>query len=234
MTCEAYKTTFRRYTEGILAQQALEDLQQHIKTCSACQAADREFSHMQEILKDSLNPSNTGKQKVSQAITNLKIQPQKSVPSRTALAPFLRYGAAAAVFLVIGLYIGSRQSPNPVSQQKPLTIAVSQLQGDVLVRHAWENGWKKMTHEESIYKGDAFLSLHQASLVLSLDKDKNNTVSLNENSSLDLLEHNGETEFGITYGTVKAKLDGDHDPFFISTPQGRFEALGTEFIVRVR
>ena len=232
MTCETYKTTFKRYTEGILAQQALEELQQHIKTCSACQTAYREFSHMQEILEDSLNPSDTCKQKISQAITGLQIQPQKQVPSRTALASFLKYGAAAAVFLVIGLYIGSQQSPNPISQQKPLNITVSQLEGDVLVRHAWENGWKTMTPEESIYTGDAFLSLHQASLILSLAK--NNTVSLNENSSLNLLEYNGQTEFGITYGTVKAKLDGPHDPFFISTPQGRFEALGTEFIVRVR
>jgi hypothetical protein len=232
MICETYKTTFKRYSEGILAQQALDDLQQHIKTCSACKAAYWEFSHMQEILEDSLNPSNTCKQKISQAITNLKIQPQKPVPSRMALAPFLRYGAAAAVFLVIGLYIGSRQSPNPISQQKPLTIAVSKLQGDVLVRHTWENGWNKMIPEEPVYEGDRFLSLHRAPVVLSLGK--HNTVSLNENSSLDLLEHNGKTEFGITYGTVKAKLAGRHEPFFISTPQGRFEALGTEFIVRVR
>ncbi len=232
MTCEAYKTSFHRYMEGILEQQAQEDLQQHIETCSACKAAYKDLSHMQVTLQDSLNPSTTCKQKISQAITNLKIQPQKSVPSRMALAPFLRYGAAAAVFLAIGLFIGSRQSPNPISQQKPLNITVSQLQGDVLVRHTWENGWEKMTPEESIYEGDAFLSLHQASLALSLDK--NNTVSLNENSSLNLLEYNGQTEFGITYGTVKATLDGPHEPFFISTPQGRFEALGPEFIVRVR
>jgi len=232
MTCKAYKTTFNKYTEGILEPQALEDLQQHIQTCSACCVAYREFSHMQEILGDSLNPSNTCKQEISQAITNLEIQPQKSVPSRMALAPFLRYGAAAAIFLVIGLFIGSQQSPEPISGQKPLAIAVSQLHGDVLVRHTWENGWKKMTPAASIYEGDAFLSLHQASLVLLLGK--NNTVSLNENSSLNLLEYNGQTEFGITYGTVKAKLAGPHEPFFISTPQGRFEALGTEFIVRVR
>ena len=232
MTCEAYKTTFKRYTEGILEQQALEDLQEHVKTCSVCQTTYREFSHMQEILKDSMNSSDSCKQRISEAITNLNIQQQKQVPSRTTFAPILRYGAAAAVFLVIGLYIGSRQSPNPISPQKPLSITVSQLQGDVLVRHTWENGWKKMTPEESVYKGDRFLSLHQASLILSLAED--NTVSLNENSSLNLLEHNGQTEFGITYGTVKAKLMGPHEPFFISTPQGRFEALGTEFIVRVR
>ena len=142
MTCEAYKIIFQKYMEGILEQQALEDLQQHIQTCSECGAEQREFSHMQGILKDSMNPSNCGKQKISQAITKLNIQPQKQVPSRTALASFLRYGAAAAVFLVIGLYIGSRQSPNPISQQKPLNITVSQLQGDVLVRHVWEDDWE--------------------------------------------------------------------------------------------
>ncbi|MHC4629215.1 MAG: FecR domain-containing protein [Planctomycetota bacterium] len=232
MACEAYKTSFHKYMEGILEQQALEDLQQHIETCSQCRAEQREFSYMQDILRDSMNPSDSCKQKISQAITDLNIQPQKGIPSRTALAAFLRYGAAAAVFLIVGLHIGSRQSPKPVPQQKPLNVAVSELQGDVLVKHAWEDGWKRMTSEESIYKGDAFVSLHQASLILSLGT--NNTVSLNENSSLDLLEHNGQTEFGIEYGTVKAKLAGPHEPFFIRTPQGRFEALGTEFIVRVR
>ena len=55
-----------------------------------------------------------------------------------------------------------------------------------------------------------------------------------QNSSLNLMQYNGQTEFGIAYGTVKSSLDGPHEPFFISTPQGRLEALGTEFIVRVR
>jgi len=232
MTCKAYETSFQRYTEGILTQQAQEDLQQHIKTCSACLAAYREFSHMQEILKDSLNPPTACRQTISLAIADIDIPAQRHVPARLSLVPLLRYGTAAAVFLVIGLFLGSQQSPHPTSQEDPLTIAVSQLQGDVLVRHAWETGWTKMTPAESIYRGDAFRSLHQASLVLSLGK--NNTVSLDENSSLDLLEYNGKTEFGITYGTVKATLDGPHEPFFISTPQGHFEALGTEFIVRVR
>jgi hypothetical protein len=232
MVCEDYKTSFKKYMEGILEQQALEDLQKHIKTCSECRADQSDFFHMQDILRDSLNSSDDCKQKISKAITNLNIQPQKQVASHKVLSVFLSYGAAAAVFLIVGLYFGSRQSQKPIPQQKPLDIVVSQLQGDVLVKHLWEDRWEKMTSEDSIYKGDVFLSLHQGSLVLSLGT--NNTVSLNENSSLNLLEHNGQTEFGIEYGTVKAKLAGPHEPFFISTPQGRFEALGTEFIVRVR
>ena len=232
MTCKAYKTNFEKYTEGVLDQAAQDDLLQHIKTCSACATAHREFFHMQEILQDSMTPSHAGKQTIAQAITHLEIQPQRQGVVSERVLSVVKYGVAAVAFLVIGLMLGSHRLHNPAPAQPALTITVAQLQGEVLVRHAWETDWRKMTVEESIYEGDAFRSLHQASLVLFLDKD--NTVSLNENSSLDLLEYNGQTEFEVTYGTVKATLEGPHEPFFIRTPQGRFEALGTEFIVRVR
>ncbi|MFC1763988.1 FecR domain-containing protein [Planctomycetota bacterium] len=232
MTCKAYQTIVNHYKEGILDQEALDDLQQHIKTCSACGAVVSEFSQMQMILEDSLHSSNTGKEKISQAITEIEIHPRTQAPFRKLLIPLARYGTAAAVFLVLGLFWGSRKAPDASSQQQALGIVVSKLQGNVLVKHPWENHWQKMSPGESIYEGDTFLSLHEAALVLSLDP--NNAVTLNENSSLALLEYNGRTEFEITYGTVKATLDGPHEPFFVSTPQGRFEALGTEFIVRVR
>ena len=54
MACEAHKASFDKYMEGILEQQALEDLQQHIKTCSQCRAEQWEFARMQDILKDSM------------------------------------------------------------------------------------------------------------------------------------------------------------------------------------
>ena len=38
------------------------------------------------------------------------------------------------------------QSKNPIPQQKPLDITVSQLDGDVLIKHSWEDGWKKIPH----------------------------------------------------------------------------------------
>lgn len=218
--------------EGVLDSQAREELEQHIPTCPACTAALKDFSYMQEIVSDSMNPATTGPQAVSKAIGDMKLPVSKAISPIRWWIPILRYSTAAAIFLVVGLFLGSLGPTAPQADRTPLAIAVAQLQGDVLVKHAWENRWKKITAEEPIYQGDAFRSLHQASLVLSLDP--NSTVVLNENSSLDLLEFNGQTEFEITYGTVKATLEGPHDPFFISTPQGRFEALGTEFIVRVR
>lgn len=231
MTCEAYKIIFHQYMEGVLEQKALEDFQQHIESCSKCRVEQREFSRMQGIVKDAMNPSIDYEQKISQVIANIDIRPQKPPLSPAALISCLKYSVAAAVFLVIGVYVGSRYLPNFMILQKPLSIAVSQLQGEVLIRHAWEDDWKILTAEESIYEGDAFLALDQSSLILSLAENK--TVSLSENSSVNLLEYNGQTEFGIRYGTIKAKLDGPHGPFFISTPNGRVEALGTAFTITV-
>jgi ferric-dicitrate binding protein FerR (iron transport regulator) len=232
MTCKNYQPIFDRYMEGILPPTELEDLREHMKTCPACRAAFQEFSHMQTLVQDSLKAPASGREKIAKVIADTEIGPPMQHSSRTPLSRFWGYSAAAAVFLVIGLFVGSRYASRPVSPQKPLAISISNLQGDVLIRHPWEDGWKKLTAEESVYKGDAFVSLHQASIVLVLDE--NNTVTLNENSALDLLEYNGQAEFKIPYGTVKATLKGPHEPFFISTPQGRFQALGTEFIVRVQ
>ena len=228
MTCKNYTTTFRQYMEGLLQEQDLQDFQEHIKGCPGCKKAYNEFSHMQEILTDAMNTPNQSREKFSEAIANTDVQVLKPRQS----FPIFKYGAVAAVFLAIGIFISNLRPEYPAVDQKPLAMKISQLQGEVLVKHTWEERWKKLTAEESLYKGDAFLALHEGALVLSLNQE--NIVALNENSSLNIVEYNGQTEFEIPYGTVKATLNGPHEPFFISTPQGRFEALGTEFIVRVR
>jgi ferric-dicitrate binding protein FerR (iron transport regulator) len=45
---------------------------------------------------------------------------------------------------------------------------------------------------------------------------------------------NGETQFFLEHGECTASLNSPHHgPFFISTPHGQVEALGTEFTVTV-
>jgi ferric-dicitrate binding protein FerR (iron transport regulator) len=63
-------------------------------------------------------------------------------------------------------------------------------------------------------------------------KDKS-TIELNQNSMLVLKLYNGETQFFLEYGRCTAALESPHPPFFIRTPHGRVEALGTEFTVTV-
>ena len=232
MTCKAFQIMIEKYREGILERHEEEPLRQHIKTCSVCRAAYEEFAMMQTFVQDSISPSDAGKEKVTHTVANVTIEPAGQSPLYLSRASWRGYAAAAAVFFVIGLFIGLRQSNPAVTKPAALSVCVSQLEGEVLIRHEWEDGWKPITKEEPVYKGDSFIALHQARLVLALDEQ--NTVTMDENSSLDLLEYNGLAEFGIEYGTVKATLNGPHEPFFVSTPQGRFEALGTEFIVHVR
>jgi ferric-dicitrate binding protein FerR (iron transport regulator) len=50
---------------------------------------------------------------------------------------------------------------------------------------------------------------------------------------LALTSYNGQTQFFLEHGECTANLEGPHGPFFISTPHGRVEALGTEFTVTV-
>ncbi|HUT46836.1 MAG TPA: FecR domain-containing protein [Sedimentisphaerales bacterium] len=45
--------------------------------------------------------------------------------------------------------------------------------------------------------------------------------------------YNDETQFFLEHGECTASLESPHGPFFISTPNGRVEALGTEFTVTV-
>jgi hypothetical protein len=45
--------------------------------------------------------------------------------------------------------------------------------------------------------------------------------------------YNGKTQFHLEHGKLAAALESPHPPFFVSTPHGRVEALGTEFTVNV-
>jgi hypothetical protein len=235
MSCKPYQIKFQNYTEGIITPHDLEDLQRHSKQCKECGRSFEEFRQMQEMLTDSLGNQNNSnaKKKLSAKIAQQNIAYPRPVRSQFGSARWLGYAAAAGFFLAIGVLIGSWDKIQVISKQpKSLAISISNLQGDILIKHPWEISWKTLAANEPIYKGDAFLSLNQSAVRLVLGPNK--YVELDQNSSLNLMQYNGQTEFGIAYGTVKSSLDGPHEPFFISTPQGRLQALGTEFIVRVR
>jgi ferric-dicitrate binding protein FerR (iron transport regulator) len=59
------------------------------------------------------------------------------------------------------------------------------------------------------------------------------TIRLGQNSMLALTSYNGKTQFFLEHGECTASLESPHRPFFIRTPHGRVEALGTEFTVSV-
>jgi ferric-dicitrate binding protein FerR (iron transport regulator) len=82
-----------------------------------------------------------------------------------------------------------------------------------------------------IYRGDTFHSAPKSALVLEVGNKS--TLELNQNSMLVLRLHNGGTRFHLEHGKLAAALQSPHPPFFVSTPHGQVEALGTEFTVNV-
>jgi ferric-dicitrate binding protein FerR (iron transport regulator) len=58
-------------------------------------------------------------------------------------------------------------------------------------------------------------------------------VTLTAGGVLSIAHQDGGMEFELTHGTMRAVMREGHPPFAIRTPQGRLEALGTEFTVSV-
>ena len=117
----------------------------------------------------------------------------------------------------------------PLTVQVP--ISIGKTEGIVLVRHEGSDVWQILDADSNIYLGDTFHSTAKSACVLRLDAKS--TLELNQNSMLVLKEYNGKKEFHLEQGELAADLGSPHGPFFISTPHGRVEALGTEFTVAV-
>ena len=144
---------------------------------------------------------------------------------------------AASIVLAIGLFLGftlgraGTGTPAVPALKKLVSISVDDLEGTVLVKHEGRDVWQALGAGSKIHLGDTFHAAAKSSCVLRLGPKS--TLELNQNSMLVLEVCNGETEFLLEHGELAADLASPHDRFFISTPHGRVEALGTEFTVKV-
>ena len=144
---------------------------------------------------------------------------------------------AAGILLAVGAIVGfalGRSGSVPADELAALTpvpMRVAGLEGTVLVRHEGSDTWRALKSDAAVYLGDTFHCTSKSNLTLEVG-DKS-TLQIVENSMLALMSYNGETRFHLEHGHCRASLESPHGPFFISTPHGRVEALGTEFTVTV-
>jgi len=173
-------------------------------------------------------------------LARLHAEPNQQVrPARYGAAWLAgtRRAIAAGILLVLGLSLGFAlgrasnviRTATPLGAQVPIRVA--DLEGTVLARHKGSNVWQALQAGSNVYLGDTFHSAAKSNFVLELE-DKS-TLELSQNSMLVLKSHNGGTQFHLEHGKLAAALNSPHSPFFISTPHGRVEALGTEFTVTV-
>lgn len=240
ITCEKYRKIIEQYIDGTISDEQLTELKSHTETCESCREEFKGCVLMQDVLRHSLSSQTTAGQASASVMSKLSAKSNLRLQhalSGITLSVRRQAAVAAAIILAVGLFLGfalgragtGRPITAPLSAQVPINIG--RLEGTVLVRHEDSDIWQTLRAGSNVYLGDIFHTAAKSACVLKLD-DKS-TLELNQNSMLVLKMYNGQTQFFLEHGECTASLESPHGPFFISTPNGRVEAMGTEFTVKV-
>jgi ferric-dicitrate binding protein FerR (iron transport regulator) len=234
--CGRFRDLIGEYLDGTVTESRLDELKAHAAACAACAAEFRRSTLMQEVVADAFEPRTTATKAAAEILAHLPSRPGRvhkigvwAVRGRTAVA--------AAILLSVGVIAGlalGRHGSVPAEEPATLTavpMRVAGLEGTVLVRHDGSDTWRAVKSDSAVYLGDTFHCLGKSNLTLEVENES--TLQIVENSMLGLKSYNGETRFHLEHGHCRASLQSPHGPFFISTPHGRVEALGTEFTVTV-
>jgi len=249
MNCEKYKSIVEEYLDGTISEKKLAELENHTQTCESCRGQFKSSVLMQDVIKDALSSRTPVEKAGTSVVARLSAESPRAVNpvDNGAVLSWGRQAAVAAgIVMAIGLFLGfvlgragtgTPTAPAPKKQvsapmlKKQVSISVEDLEGTVLVKHEGRDVWQALKTGSKIHLGDTFHAAAKSSCVLRLGPKS--TLELNQNSMLVLEVYNGETEFLLEHGELAADLESPHGRFFISTPHGRVEALGTEFTVSV-
>ena len=232
--CNKYKDLIEQYLDGIITDSQLDELQKHTQICELCREEFEKNILLQKAVKGAFSSTLTTEQAVATVIAKLPENESRRI--RITGVHKTWFAAAAGILLAIGLFsgflLGRKTNVGPTTQlADKVPMQVAELKGTVLVRHKDSEIWQSLTPDSSIRIDDTFHSAAKSSFTLKLDAKSK--IEVEQNSMLDLTSFNGETQFFLEHGRCKASLESPHGRFFIDTPHGRVEALGTEFTVTV-
>lgn len=239
-TCDKYKNLIEKYIEGTINNEHLAELTRHVDTCESCRMEFKRCVLLQDVVKQSFSSPMAAKQAGASIVARLSEEPNrrlKPVFHDTILSVRRQAAVAAAIILAVGLFLGfalgRAGTGKPIAEllAPQVPINIGKLEGTVLVKHKDSDIWQTLQAGSNVYLGDTFHSAAKSTCVLKLDGKS--TLELSQNSMLVLKLYNGETQFFLEHGECTASLNSPPGPFFISTPHGRVEALGTEFTVTV-
>ena len=233
MSCEKHKKLIEKYLDGIINDMELANLKSHTESCPSCKNELEQSKQLLGAIAEGMSAEKTAEEARETILSELTTKRFESVPKVLFAG---RMAVAASILIVAGLLLGfylgrvtNTQTEAALTAKTPLRIA--NLEGIVLVKHQGAALWEKLEPESSVYIGDTFHSTSKSDFNLEF-RDKS-TIKLNQNSMLVLKEYNGGTQFHLEHGELAAALESPHPPFVVSTPNGRVEALGTEFTVSV-
>jgi ferric-dicitrate binding protein FerR (iron transport regulator) len=238
--CKKFKNLIEKFIEGTISDSQLKELEEHSRTCQSCREEFEGCTLMQESVKHAFLSTITCEQAKASVMKELAAKPDRQA-LRTHYNPAWlagkRTAIVASILLAAGLLIGFILGRTNTSESTDLQLAtvvpihVTDLEGTVLVRHQDSDTWQTLTPDSSVRIGDTFHSAAKSAFTLKMDAESK--IEVEQSSMLALTSYNGQTQFFLEHGRCKASLESPHRPFFISTPHGRVEALGTEFTVTV-
>ena len=236
MNCEKYKKLLEKYIEGAISDEQVAELKTHTETCEHCKKEFKQCTVLEDSVKEAFSSWMSAEEGKVSVMARLSAMPKPAVRRAQYNLGWLagrRASIAAGILLAIGLTLGFAMGragiDKPIGAKVPMRV--TGLEGTVLVRHEGLDAWQVLEADSTIHLGDTFHSATRSGFVLEME-DKS-TIEVNQNSMLVLKFYNGETQFFLEYGVCTATLESPHPPFFIRTPHGRVEALGTEFTVTV-
>jgi len=239
--CDKCRKHIERHIDGTLDEQGLEELKAHVEQCPSCREEFGEFELMQEVILDAFSSSTepaAARDKVMAGLAEISNVPhERFAPWTVAMANRRQMAVAASILIGIGLIFGfamGKAASDKTTSKRLAAIVpmeVVDLKGTVLVRHMDSEAWHSLMKNSTVHLGDTFHSTAQARFALTMEGKSR--IDITQNSMLTLAEYNGQTQFFLEHGECTADLETGHPRFFIKTPHGRVEALGTEFTVTV-
>jgi ferric-dicitrate binding protein FerR (iron transport regulator) len=240
INCEKYKKIIEDFIDRTISEEQLAELKNHTETCESCREEFKRCVLLQDVLKHSLSSRTTAGQASTSVLSKLSTKSNPRLQPTlhgTTLSVRRQAAVAAAIILAVGLFLGfalgrartDKPMLTPLTAKVPINIG--NIEGTILVRHKDSDIWQTLQAGSNVYLGDTFHSTAKSVCILKLDEKS--TLELNQNSMLVLKSCNGQTQFFLEHGECTASLESPHGPFFISTPNGRVEALGTEFTITV-
>jgi hypothetical protein len=230
MNCKSYQIILDAYIDATVTPQQIQQLEAHIQSCESCRREYETHRKMKMVLSECLMMSEPSEQTIQSIMTNAA---GREVASGSTIGFFWKIAAVILLIAAVGLgFTAGRFLPSTPSIKAVRTAyQIKSLEGTVLVRHPGSNLWQPITKDTAIYIGDEFLSTPKANVIFTVAK--NSTITLNQNSMLVLKTTGDNTELYLANGALDADLESPHGPFFVTTPHGRAEALGTEFTINV-
>ncbi|MBN1360312.1 MAG: FecR domain-containing protein [Sedimentisphaerales bacterium] len=233
ISCATARGLIVKALDGTIEPAERAELEAHAEMCQACRAELRGLELTQEVIGDAFSSQTETARAKAQIMAQLSDWARP--PIHRVVRPrayWAQTAIAAGVMLVAGLALGivvERRPQGPTLVEVPMRAG--HVGGMVLVRHDGSDSWQPLQSGAVVYQGDTFHSAAKATFVLELEN--NSTIRVTPNSMLALVSYGDKTEFSLEQGECTASLQSPHGPFFVRTPHGRVEALGTEFTVTV-